>query len=36
MYEHYFGANLPYYAAFFAVVVVCVIAIYISLRNAKK
>ncbi len=36
MIEHYFGDNLPYYAAFVAVVVVCVVAIYINLRNGDK
>jgi hypothetical protein len=36
MIEHYFGDNLPYYAAFTALVVVCVIAIVVGIRTAKK
>jgi hypothetical protein len=35
MIEHYFGANLPYYIGFLAVVVACVVFIYFSLRNSK-
>jgi len=33
MIEHYFGDNLPYYLAFLAVVVVCVVAIYFGQRT---
>lgn len=36
MIEHYFGENLPYYAAFTALTVVCVIVIVVALRTAKK